>query len=205
VRRLVLSLPVVFLALSFDRVFPDRVFPPALAVVASFDEAAPSLPGFNEGLSGVPGQPLSVVLVGRASVIAAGLSQAGWHPVPGSFRDALLSGHRKVADYRLRGRLQDMNWVLPTADRGRHVLRLWRTGLVDPGWRAYWWGCVTYEGGEQPADRTLGRDLLAQALSRSARVRGLLILPAPRVPREGIDDLNRAYTTDGRVVAADLR
>jgi len=64
---------------------------------------------------------------------------------------------------------------------------------------------VTYEGGEQPADRTLGRDLLAQALSRSARVRGLLILPAPRVPREGIDDLNRAYTTDGRVVAADLR
>jgi hypothetical protein len=205
VRRLALSLPVVFLALSFDRVSPDRPFPPAMAVVATYDEASPSLPGFNEGRKGAPGQPLSAVLVGHTPVIVAALSQSGWQRVPGSFRGALFSGHRKVEDYRLRGRLQDMNWVLPVEDGGRHVLRLWRTGLIDRDWRSYWWGSVTFEGGEQPGDRTLGRNALAQALSRSPRSRGLVLLHAPRLPREGYDDLGRPYTTDGRIAVSDLR
>ena len=225
-RRLVLALPVVFLALSLDRLSPDRAFPPAGAMVSTWDEVAPTLPGRNEGRSGLPGDPLNLVFVGRREAVRDALRSAGWTEVPTSVRGSIRAGLREflagrsvaafppMHDYRLRGRRQDMNWVLPVRFlQERHHFRLWRTGTTDRGGRDFWWGSANYDrrirwrdlSHAPDPDVNRERDFVVSTLSRSPRLRALLILPAPRVPAEGFNDKGYAFRTDGRVAVIDLR
>jgi hypothetical protein len=69
VRRLVLALPVVFLALSLDRAGAERRIPPAEAVAANWEDAARTLPGLNEGRFGRPGDPLNLVFVATPDAV----------------------------------------------------------------------------------------------------------------------------------------
>lgn len=225
-KRLVLCLPVLFLLLSLDRATPDRIFPPAQATAATWDEAAPSLPGLNEGRFGLPGDPLNIVIVGYPQVVRAALTGAGWTEVPTSLRGSIWAGlgeylaGRPVAafppmnDYRLRGRRQDMNWAMPVRFlQERHHFRLWRTGIADRNGRSYWWGSANYDlrvrwrdlSHVPDPDADKERDFIASTLMNSPRQRGILILPAPRVPREGENDKGYPFRTDGRVAVIDLR
>ena len=71
-----------------------------------------------------------------------------------------------VKDSRLRRRFQDMNWVMTENSTGKlRLLRLWRTGTID------------HE-----------RDFFMSTVGNSPHVRGLRVLPVPRVPSDGADD-----------------
>lgn len=140
-QQLVLLLPAGFLALSVDRILPERR-PAPLVMDVSWEEAAPTLPGVTEGAFGRPGRPLAVVFAATPSSLRAALSAAGWTSVPTSLRGALAAGMLPMSDERLIGRRQNMNWTSPA---GR--LRLWFTGEVDPDGRAYWWGALDGDRG----------------------------------------------------------
>lgn len=225
-KRIALLLPVVFLLLSLDRVVPDRAVPPSEAVAASWEEASPSLPGLNEGRFGRPGDPQNLVFVGTPDAVRAALRDAGWTEIPTTIRGSLAAGLKELIagkrlaavppmnDYRLRGRRQDMNWALPVRFlQERHHFRLWRTGITDPRGRDFWWGSANYDlrvrwrdlshVPDPDADRE--RDFIVSTLASSPRVRALVVLPAPRVPREGFNDKGYPFRTDGRVAVVDLR
>ena len=217
-KQLVLMLPPLFLLLSLDRIAPDSIFPPSRVSVETWDEAAPSMPGVNEGRYGRPGDPLDVVFVGTGASVRGALVNAGWTELPTSFRECLATGigelwegkpvlsFPSLSDYRLRGRLQSMNWVMPVdGSRERRYIRLWHTGVTDRRSRGFWWGAA---GREQPgpsADAGRERDFVVSTLNGSPRVRALLILPTPRVPTEGVNDRGLPYRGDGRVAVIDLR
>ncbi len=225
-KKFVLFLPVAFLLLSLDRIAPDRVFPPAAAMVSTWDEAAPTLPGRNEGRFGLPGDPLNLVFIGRPKALRDALRSAGWTEIPTSVRGSIWAGLREfltgrpvaafppMNDYRLRGRRQDMNWALPVRFlQERHHFRLWRTGTVDRRGRDFWWGSANYDlrarwrdlSHVPDPDANRERDFVVSTLSRSPRLRTLLILPAPRVPADGFNDKGYPFRTDGRVAVIDLR
>lgn len=225
-RRVALALPVLFLALSLDRVIPRRSIPPARAVVASWDEAAPTLPGASEGRSGLAADPLNLVFVAAPGALVAGLSEAGWTRVPTTVRGSLgaalgqlLSGRAPAAfpplgDRRLKGRVQDFNWVISERFLGeRHSVRLWATGTVDRRGRHFWWGSARRELARRwpvlsrrpDPDADAERDFVLSTLARSPRAGTLVVLPHPRVPREGLDDRGFPFRTDGRVAVIELR
>ncbi len=139
-RELVLLVPALYLALSVDRLSPDRP-PPGRAVVDEWKDAAPELPAVDEGRFGLPGDPLNLVFVATPQALRRALTEAGWTEIPTPLRGALAAGLLPMNDYRLVGRIQTMNWAIlvrPLAER--HHFRLWRTGMVDHNGRAYWWG-----------------------------------------------------------------
>ncbi len=225
-KQFVLWLPVLFLLLSIDRAESDRIFPPAEATVSTWDEAAPTFPGRNEGRFGRPGDPLNLVFVGRPEVVRDALRSAGWTEIPTSMRGSIwaalgemLRGRRIAAfppmnDYRLRGRIQDMNWAMPVRFlQERHHFRLWRTGTKDRNGRDFWWGSGNYDLSVRwhdlshvpDPDANRERDFIAATLSRSPHLRGLLILPAANVPVEGENDKGYPFRNDGRVAVIDLR
>ncbi|MDD5304279.1 MAG: LssY C-terminal domain-containing protein [Elusimicrobia bacterium] len=225
-KKFVLWLPVLFLLASLDRVAPDRTVPPAEAVVSTWDEAAPTFPGRNEGRFGLPGDPLNLVIVGRREAVRDALRSAGWTEIPTSARGSIRAGleeflaGRPVAsfppmnDYRLRGRRQDMNWAMPVRFlQERHHFRLWRTGTVDRSGRDFWWGSANYDlrvrwrdlSHVPDPDANRERDFIVSTIMNSPRQRGILILPAPQVPTEGENDKGYPFKTDGRVAVIDLR
>ncbi len=225
-RRLVLALPVVFLALSLDRVSPERTDPPAEGIAATWLSAAESMPGLNEGRFGRPGDPFNVSFLATPQALRAALTDAGWTEVPTSVRGSLFEGAREffagkpvasfppMNDYRLRGRLQTMNWAMPVRFlQERHHFRVWRLGMTDGSGRSYWWGAANYDlrvrwrdlSHVPDPDADKERDFLASTMVRSPRLRGVYILPVPQVPRRTFNDKGYEYRTDGRVAVFDLR
>lgn len=225
-RRVALAVPLLFLALSLDRALPSRRIPPARAVVATWDEAAQTLPGRNEGRFGLPGDPLNLVFVAAPGSLVAALTEAGWTRVPTTVRGSLgaalrqlLSGRAPTAfpplnDYRLKGRVQDLNWVKPVRFlQERHHFRLWATGTVDRRGRMFWWGSGNYDLSvrwrdlshrpDPDADRE--RDFVVSTLAGSPRMASIVLVPHPRVPREGVNDKGYPFRTDGRVAVIELR
>lgn len=225
-RRLVLALPVLFLALSFDRILPEGRLPPADAVVATWNDACASYPRRNEGRLGNPGDPLNVAFVGTPEAVRAALTGAGWTEIPTALRGSLFAAAgefftgRTVAafppmnDYRLHGRIQTMNWALPVRFlQERHHFRLWRTGLVDARGRDYWWGSANYDlrvrwhdlSHVPDPNNDMERDFIVSTLARSPRLNAAALLPVERVPLEGFNDKGYPFRTDGRVAVFDLK
>jgi hypothetical protein len=203
VKRLVLALPAVFLALSLDRVFPE----PHRPVPAT-------LPAVDEGRFGRPGDPLNLIFVGTAGDVRAALQGAGWTEVPTALRSALAAGVMPMNDYRMRGRRQDMNWeisVRPFAER--HHFRLWNTGRLDANGRAYWWGSGNYDlsirwsdlSHVPDPDMDRERDFIAASLRTSPLVESSSLLPLPQIPRAGVNDKGYPYRTDGCAAVVLLR
>ncbi|MBI3565660.1 MAG: LssY C-terminal domain-containing protein [Elusimicrobia bacterium] len=224
-RDAVLLVPAVFLALSLDRIDPDRL-PPAVVLVPTWEEAAPALPGRNEGRFGRPGDPLNIVFVGTAGSVRAALTAAGWTEVPTATRRSLAAGAAELLagrtlasfppmnDYRLLGRRQDMNWALPV--RGvseRHHFRLWRTGMIDRLGRSYWWGSGNHDLAVRwrdlshvpDPDSDRERDELVRSLEASPAVEALVVAPLPQIPADGVNDKGYPFRTDGRVAVVVLR
>ena len=223
-RPFVLALPAVFLLLSMDRLGPER-FPALPQPVLDWSQAAPMLPGRNEGRFGLPGDPLNLVFVGTRDAVRQALADAGWTEVPTSVRGSLAAGlaewldGRPLAafppmnDYRLLGRRQDLNWAIPVRPLAeRHHFRLWRTALVVGG-RPFWWGSANYDLSirwrdlshvpDPDADRE--RDEVVRRLAHSRFVESLSLAALPQIPREGVNDKGYPFRTDGRVAVVALK
>jgi hypothetical protein len=206
---------------------PPRRPPPLLPqFVAGWDAVAPTLPGRNEGRLGRPGDPLNLVFVGGPATLSLALKSAGWTPVPRAIGASVLAGLKELLagrtlaafppmnDYRLIGRLQDMNWAMPV--RGiseRHHFRLWLTGDINADGRPFWWGSANYDRGirwldlshRPDPDADKERDFIIQSLSHSPLVETVVLVPLPRIPREGVNDKGYPFRTDGRAAVIVLR
>lgn len=212
------AVPLVFLLLSLDAAAPR---PPALppAVVPDGAAAAALLPGRNEGRFGRPGDPLGLVFVGEAEQVRAALTEAGWTEVPFAVRASVAAGlqewleGRPVAafppmnEYRLSGRVQDMNWALPTRFLvSRHHFRLWASGYRDAYGRTVWWGSANEDLAVRwrdfshipDPDADKEREFVAATLAGSPRVERVLRAELPAVPRAGANDKGYRFFTDGR-------
>lgn len=212
-KRLVLALPAVYLALSLDRLAPAAP-PPPRAAVSGWSEAAALLPVRSEGRFGRPGDPLNLVFVGSPAAVRAALSGAGWTEIPTATRAALASGSLPMNDYRLLGRVQDMNWAIqvrPLVER--HHFRLWRTGFVDPRGRDLWWGAANYDlrlrwwafSHVPDPDASRERDFIASSLKGSPLLESAALVAVPGLPRQGFNDKGYPFRTDGRAALLILK
>lgn len=225
-KRFVLALPVVFLALSLDRVLPEAPPPPLAVRTVALEEAVAALPGMNTGRFGRVGNPLNLVFVGSEASLREALSRAGWTEVPGTIRASigrgaaeLLTG-RTVAstppmnEYWLGGRRQDMNWAIATKFlSARHHFRVWDTGLRDERGRAVWWGAGDYDlsirwhdlSHVRDPDLDAERDFIAASLKDSPLLERASLVAVPSIPRSGANDKGYAFRADGRAALIELR
>ncbi len=225
-KKLVLALPVLFLAVSLDRVLPERPVPLATRTVASVEKAVAELPAMNKGRFERPGNPLNIVFVGSEEAVRSALLGAGWTEVPGTIRESFWEGFRELLagktlaatppmnEYWLDGRRQNMNWavaVRPLA--ARHHFRLWDTGLRDPRGRAIWWGAGDYDleirwhdlSHVRDPDLDKERDWIAGSLETSPRLEKVTYVAHAGLPREGANDKGYKFHADGRVAVVELK
>jgi hypothetical protein len=226
VRRLVLALPVLFLALSLDRVLPEKSRGPAPLRTVALDVAVPALTGRNNGRFGRPGDALNLVFVGTETGLREALSNAGWTEVPSTIRSSTWQGLRELFageplaafppmnEYWLDGRRQDMNWAIPIRPLAtRHHFRVWDTGLRDPHGRAIWWGSGDYDlklrlydlSHVPDPDMNGERDYIAATLKDSPRLERVTLADNAFIPREGANDKGYPFRTDGRAAVIELR
>lgn len=225
-RRFVLALPVLFLALSLDRVLPEKAVAPAPRRTVELDSAIAGLPGMNKGRLGRAGNPLNLVFVGTETGLREALSTSGWTEVPGTIRESLAKGLKELLsgktvastppmnEYWLAGRRQDMNWAIATKFlSARHHFRVWDTGLRDPRGRSIWWGAGDYDLSIRWHDlshvRDPGldaeRDYIAASLKDSPRLDRVTLTRVASVPLTGANDKGYPFHTDGRVAVIELR
>jgi hypothetical protein len=225
-RGLVLALPVVFLALSLDRILPEAPQAPLAVRTSPFGEAVASLPGMNTGRFGRDGNPLNLVFVGSEEGLREALSRAGWTEVPGTIRASLAAGFVELFtgktlsstppmnEYWLGGRRQDMNWAIATKPlTARHHFRVWDTGLRDERGRALWWGAGDYDlsirwhdlSHVRDPDLDAERDFIAASLKDSPRLERAALVAVPSIPRWGANDKGYEFRTDGRAALIELR
>lgn len=225
-KKLVLFLPVAFLALSLDRVLPEKPFVPAPRRTVALDGAVAGLPGMNTGRLGRVGNPLNLIFVGAETDLRAALAGAGWTEVPGTIRASLAAGVGELLagkpltavppmnEYWLDGRRQDMNWAIATKPlSARHHFRVWDTGLRDPRGRAIWWGAGDYDlsirwydlSHVRDPDLDAERDWIAASLKDSPRLDRASLVRVPSVPQSGANDKGYAFHTDGRAALIELR
>jgi len=226
VRRLALALPVLFLALSLDRVLPETPRAPAPRRTVALVSAVAGLPGMNNGRFGRPGNPLNLVFVGSEASLRESLSNAGWTEVPATIRASTWEGLKELLagktlasfppmnEYWLAGRRQDMNWAITTKPlSARHHFRVWNTGLRDPRGRAIWSGAGDYDlrlrlhdlSHVRDPDLDAERDYIAASLKDSPRLERVTLATVASIPREGANDKGYPFHTDGRVALIELR
>lgn len=225
-RRLVLALPVLYLALSLDRVLPTAESPRKIASAASLEAALAGLPGRNAGRFGREGDALNVVFVGDEAAVRSALKGAGWTEVPGTIRESLYRGALELLageplaatppmnEYWLAGRRQDMNWAIAVKPiEARHHFRLWDTGVRDPAGRPVWWGSGDYDLSVRwrdlshvpDPDMDKERDYIAASVATSPRLARASLVALPSIPRSGANDKGYPFRTDGRAAVIELR
>ena len=225
-RRLVLALPVVFLALSLDRVLPEMPSVPAPRRTVVLAEAVARIPGMNKGRFGRAGNPMNLVFIGSEASLRDALSGAGWTEVPGTIRASLAAGFVELVsgkplsstppmnEYWLDGRRQDMNWAIATKPlTARHHFRVWDTGLRDERGRAVWQGAGDYDlrlrlhdlSHVRDPDIDAERDYIAASLNASPRLERVALTAVAGIPPEGANDKGYAFHTDGRAAVIELR
>lgn len=225
-RRFVLALPVLFLALSLDRVLPERPAAPAPRRTVALDTAVAGLPGMNTGRLGRVGNPLNLVFVGTEVGLREALTNSGWTEVPPTIRESVFAGLGELLagktvsatppmnEYWLDGRRQDMNWAIATKFlSARHHFRVWDTGLRDPRGRAIWWGAGDYDlsirwhdlSHVRDPDLDAERDFIAASLKDSPRLDRVTLTRVASVPLTGANDKGYPFHTDGRVAVIELR
>lgn len=109
-------------------------------------------------VSGIPGDPLNLLIIGSKSRLTEAMVAAGWTAATavtlGSSLEIAESSvlHRSypnapVSDLFLFGRREDMAFEKPVgADpRQRHHVRFWMAPEVDSSGRNAWWGAATYD------------------------------------------------------------
>lgn len=226
-RALLLFLPVAAFILQIDKVWP---FPEAPAlnprIVKDQPKSFETLPARNIGKFNRPADPLNMIFVGSEQNVVAALESAGWTriPVPISesfFRglEELWKGHQlrsfpPMSDFRVLGRVQDMNWVQVVIPiEKRHHFRLWRTGLYSEDGREVWWGSGNFDlsvryrdlSHRPDPDMNMERDYVGQTLEGSPLVRSMKLLPLPQIPLKGENAHGYPFFTDGKALIVELK
>ncbi|MBI5245909.1 MAG: LssY C-terminal domain-containing protein [Elusimicrobia bacterium] len=225
-RRPLLLLPVLFLALSLDRVLPETPRSPAPRRTVIVADALPALPPMNSGRFGRPGNPLNLVFVGDETSLREALTGSGWIEVPPTIRASTYEGLKELAsgrtlsafppmnEYWVEGRRQDMNWAIATKPlTARHHFRVWDTGLRDPRGRAVWWGAGDYDltlrlydlSHVRDPDLDAERDWIAASVKVSPHFERAALVAHAGIPLEGANDKGYKFHTDGRVALIELR
>lgn len=223
-RKAVLALPALFLLLNADVLERHpRELPPARTL--PLEAALALLPGRNVGRLGRTGDALNLLFLGSPEQVAAALEDGGWTRLPPSIDASTAAGFDDLAsgrpltrfppmnDYRLLGRLQDMNWVRVIKPlQTRHHFRLWRTGLFDASSRELWWGSGDYDlsirwhdlSHRPDPDMDYERDYIGKTLSGKTGVEEISLVELPQIPRAGANDKGYPFRTDGRALLVRL-
>jgi len=114
-------------------------------------------PRITHTVTGIPGDPVNVALVGSESDVVHAMTASKWYPAdPITFRSSLRiavdSVFRRpdddapVSTLELFGRKQDLAFEQPVGDspRRRHHVRYWKWDRLHEG-REVWFGAATYD------------------------------------------------------------
>jgi len=117
-------------------------------------------PQLTRAITGLPGDPLNVALIGSGDDLKRIMLAAEWHPAdPLTLRSCLeIAGstvfHRPypdapVSNLFLWGRRQDLAFEQPVGHdaRRRHHVRFWKSDALDRSGRPLWIGAATFDRG----------------------------------------------------------
>ncbi len=120
--------------------------------------ALEDLPNTTHTVTGIPGDPINVALVGTEGELKDIMKAAKWYPAdPLSLRSrleiaeaAVLKRPYKdapVSDLYLWGRKEDLAFEQPVGDnpRQRHHVRFWRSDKTDTDGRPIWAGSAMFD------------------------------------------------------------
>lgn len=120
--------------------------------------ALSDVPGVTHTRSGIPGDPLNVVLIGTEEQVHRGMLAAGWYPAdPITLESALRIAEgvvfkrsfdeAPVSPLYLFGRRQDLAFEKPVggSPRERHHVRFWKAEKTDAGGAPVWVGSATFD------------------------------------------------------------
>lgn len=225
-KRLLLSLPVCAMILQADRLFPfDRPELPRRQV-KELSTVFEDLPARDIGKWSRPADPLNLLFIGTEAAVVRALEGAGWTRIPVPISDCFWRGLGELwrgeplrsfppmSDFRVYGRVQDMNWVLVLSPlETRHHFRLWRTGYVDAGGRELWWGSGNFDKSirlrdlshRPDPDMNMERDYVGRTLEGSPLVESARLVALPQIPREGKNAHGYPFFTDGRALVVRLK
>lgn len=191
--------------------------------------ALENAPRVTHTATGIPGDPLNIVLIANEADVHTALLAAGWYPAD---RVTLESSLRIAADTVLRrpyddapvsslflfDRKQDLAFEKPVGDdpRRRHHVRFWRSAQSDEQGRPAWFGAATfdqrvglsYTTGEIThhigPDVDAERDLIVADLKRIGRLAGLDWIDDFHADKSGKNGGGDPYHTDGRLAVATI-
>jgi hypothetical protein len=115
-------------------------------------------PRITHTVADIPGDPISVALIGTEAEVKKILLAAGWFPAdPLTFKSCLKIAAASVlrrpykdapvSNLFLFGRKQDLAFEQPVGNnpRKRHHARFWRWDRLSPDDRPIWFGSATYD------------------------------------------------------------
>jgi hypothetical protein len=179
--------------------------------------------------TGLPGDPLTVGLVGSEEDVVRSMIAAGWLPADpltfdSSVRIAVDTVFRKpdnqapVSNLFLFGRKEDLAFEKPVghSPKERHHVRFWRTEKLHEG-RPVWIGSAAFDVGVE-LSKTTGevthhispdidaeRDLLLTDLTKAGRVAEVKWIDDFQKVHEGKNGGGDPWKTDGRLAGIALR
>ena len=210
-----------------------QVFPPAVADELSPQVGAPvarlleEAPQRAAGKDGKPGDPLNLVIIGKADIIRRVFQQGGWAEAEKLTGKSLFEtvravmankgyGTAPVSQLYLFGRPEDLAFqkMLNTFAK-RHHLRLWRSPATTSDGREIWLGAATHDIGmdirpgvvshaiEPEIDKE--RDKVGADLAATGKVAAMGLATRPNPLSEGLTATGGSWKTDGRLVVIELK
>jgi LssY C-terminus len=191
--------------------------------------ALANAPRVTHTTTGIPGDPLNIVLVASEEDVHRSLLAAGWYPadpvtLESSLRIATDTVLRRpyddapVSSLYLFSRKQDLAFEKPVGDdpRRRHHVRFWRSAETDAEGRPAWFGAATFDErvglshttGESThhigPDVDAERDLIVADLRHIGRLADLTWIDAFQPTHDGKNGGGDPYHTDGRLAVATI-
>jgi hypothetical protein len=191
--------------------------------------ALEDLPNVTHTAAGIPGDPITLALVGNSEDVRRALLAAGWHPAdPITLKSCLeIAGatvlrrsyeDAPVSSLYLWGRKQDLAFEQPVGHdpRKRHHVRFWRSDGADDQGRPLWAGAATFDTRvgfshttgqithHIDSDLDRERDKLLADLQGAGKVAELSWVDDFREQREGKNGGGDRYFTDGRLPVVTL-
>jgi len=189
--------------------------------------ALANAPRVTHTATGIPGDPLNIVLVADEAGVQRALLAAGWYPadpvtLESSLRIAADTVLRRpyddapVSSLYLFNRKQDLAFEKPVGDdpRRRHHVRFWRSAEKDEQGRPAWFGAATFDE-RVGLSHTTGeithhigpnvdaeRDLIVADLKRIGRLAELSWIADFHASHDGKNGGGDPYYTDGRLAVA---
>ena len=190
-----------------------------------YDKRHPALediPGITHTASGIPGDPLNVVLIGTKAQVMKIMLAAKWYPADKlTLRSCLEIAEASVfkrpyddapvSNEFLFGRKQDLAFEQAVGDnpRHRHHVRFWESDKRDPDGRPVWLGAAVFDKRvglsrttgqithETAPDIDAERDLLFNDLKKTGDLAEFIIVPGFHKIREGRNGEGNRWYTDG--------